>query len=170
MDREKVESSNGPLLVRRGGCAIKKCSRSHRIGADGVVVPATILLYGRMSPPRRGIYNARSIEKFRRGLRKSLTAAEAVLWKNLKGRQLLGKKFRRQASIGRYIVDFYCQESRLVIELDGARHFSITIDDYETVRTQYLEAQGLKVIRFENKELYENFEAVLERIREAVQS
>jgi very-short-patch-repair endonuclease len=122
-----------------------------------------------MCPRRSGTYNTQSKKKFRKELRKSLTAAEAVLWQNLKGSQLLGKKFRRQASIGRYVVDFYCPECGLVIELDGKRHFSITIDEYEAERTKYLEAEGLRVIRFENKELYENLEGVLETIKEALQ-
>jgi very-short-patch-repair endonuclease len=121
-----------------------------------------------MSPPRSGAFDSRSKKEFRRELRNSLTAAEAVLWRSLKGRQLLGKKFRRQVGIGRYIVDFYCPECRLVIELDGAAHFSISIDDYETERTKYLEGQSLKVIRFENKELYDDIEAVLETIKEAL--
>src|SRR5262245_18546861 len=99
-----------------------------------------------MSPPRSGTYNTRSKKKFRKELRNSLTAAEAVLWQNLKGRKLLGKKFRRQASIGPYIVDFHCPECELVIELDGVRHFSITMDDYEAARTKYLEANGLRII------------------------
>src|SRR6266487_5841857 len=113
-----------------------------------------------MSPPKSGIYNTQSKKEFRRDLRNSSTAAEAVLWKSLQRRQLCGKKFRRQASIGRYIVDFYCPESRLVIELDGESHFSMTIDDYEAERTRYLEAQGLKVLRFENKDLSECIEGV----------
>ena len=71
--------------------------------------------------------------------------------------------------MGRYIVDFYCPECGLVIELDGARHFSITIDKYEAERTRYLEAEDLRVIRFENKELYENLEGVLETIKRALQ-
>ena len=121
-----------------------------------------------MSKRRSGTYNTQSQKKFRKELRNSLTAAEAVLWQNLKGSQLLGRKFRRQASIGRYTVDFYCPECGLVIELDGERHFSITIDKYEAERTKYLEAEALRVIRFENKELYENLEGVLETIKEAL--
>ena len=123
-----------------------------------------------MSPPRGGIHNVLSRKKFRKTLHNSLTAAEAVLWKSLQRRQLLGKKFRRQVGFGRYIVDFYCPECRLVIELDGASHFSITIDEYEAERTKFLESLGLKVIRFENKELYEDIEAVLEKVREGLQT
>ena len=99
-----------------------------------------------------------------------MTAAEAVLWQNLKGLQLLGKKFKRQISIGHYIVDFYCPEARLVIELDGDSHFSITIDEYEAQRTKYLEEEGVKIIRFENKDLYDNLEGVLEAIKQALQN
>ena len=121
-----------------------------------------------MPPRRSGIYNTRSNKNFRKQLRNSLTAAEAVLWQNLKGRQLLGKKFRRQVSIGRYIVDFYCPECRLIIELDGERHFSITMDEYEARRTKYLEEEGLRIMRFENKELYDDLEGVLETIKEAL--
>ena len=123
-----------------------------------------------MGQRRSGTYNTRSKKNFRKELRNSLTAAEAVLWQNLKGRQLLGKKFRRQISIGRYIVDFYCPEAGLVIELDGDRYFSITMDEYEARRTKYLEEEGLRIIRFENKELYDNLEGVLETIKEALKT
>jgi very-short-patch-repair endonuclease len=111
------------------------------------------------------VFNTPSKKQFRKILRKSLTAVEAVLWKSLQRRRLLEKKFRRQVSIGRYIVDFYCWECGLVIELDGAAHFSMTRDDYEAKRTKFLEQQGLRIIRFENKELYEDIEAVLETIK-----
>jgi len=88
-----------------------------------------------------------------------------LLWNCLKGRQLLGKKFRRQASVNRYIVDFYCPEVGLIIELDGDAHFSMTRDAYEDERTRFLQAKGLKVLRFENRELFDNLEGVLETIR-----
>ena len=123
-----------------------------------------------MSERRSGTYNTAKQKEFRKKRRNSMTAAECVLWQSLKGRQLLGKKFRRQISIGRYIVDFYCPEARLVIELDGESHFSITMDEYEAARTKYLEQEGLKVIRFENKELYDHFEGVLETIKQALQN
>jgi very-short-patch-repair endonuclease len=135
-----------------------------------VVNPATKLLsMCRMSRRRGGTYNTAKQRAFRKHLRHSMTAAECVLWESLKSSQLLGKKFRRQISIGRYVVDFYCPEARLVIELDGASHFSITRDEYEVGRTRYLEEEGLKVLRFENKELYENLDGVLETIKRALQ-
>jgi len=135
-----------------------------------VVALATIVLYALHESSSKGHLNTRAKKKFRKELRNSSTAAEAVLWNSLKDSQLLGRKFRRQASIGRFIVDFYCPECRLIVELDGARHFSMTIDEYEQERTKYLEAEGLRVIRFENKELYENLDRVLETIKEALKS
>src|SRR4030095_2147677 len=104
----------------------------------------------------------------RRELRNNGTAAEAVLWKYLQRRQLLGKKFRRQHSINRYVVDFFCVECDIAIELDGAPHFLELGREYEAERTRFLEAEGIVILRFENRILYQNIEAVLETIREAV--
>src|SRR5437764_1475231 len=118
-----------------------------------------------MSPPRNGISNIASKRKFRKDLRNSLTPAEASLWKCLSRSQLDGKKFRRQHSVGRYIVDFCCPECRLVIELDGQHHFSPTIEEYEAGRTVFLERLGWRVIRFENQEIFDNLDGVLETIR-----
>jgi very-short-patch-repair endonuclease len=81
----------------------------------------------------------------------------------------LEKKFRRQASINRYIVDFHCPEVGLVIELDGDAHFSMTRDGYEEERTKILQMKGLKVLRFENRELFENLNGVLDTIRRALE-
>ena len=121
-----------------------------------------------MSNHKRGIYNTNASAAHRKELRHSLTPAEAALWKCLQGRKVLGKKFRRQFSISRYIVDFYCPEDRLAIELDGAGHFSITIDEYEEARTKYLQNCGIRVLRFENKVVFENLEAVLDAIKAAL--
>jgi very-short-patch-repair endonuclease len=118
-----------------------------------------------MTDRKRGIYNTDASAAHRRELRKSLTPAEATLWKCLQGSKLQGKKFRRQFSIDRYIVDFYCPECRLAIELDGAGHFSATVDPYEDKRTKYLESCGIRILRFENKVVFENLEAVLEAIK-----
>jgi very-short-patch-repair endonuclease len=112
---------------------------------------------------RWGIRNIRSKKSFRQGLRTYGTAAEAVLWKSLQRRQLLGRKFRRQYSIGRYIVDFYCRECGLIIELDGNPHLSPIVNEDE--RTKYLESLGLKILRIENRALLENLEGVIEAIK-----
>jgi very-short-patch-repair endonuclease len=123
-----------------------------------------------MGDRNRGIYS-RPLQKPRRTeLRHSLTAAEAVLWTKLQNRRILNKKFRRQSGIGPYIVDFYCPECKLVIELDGAHHFGYLTPEYDAHRTRYLEALGLKVIRFENKQVFRGLEYVLQAIEDAILS
>ncbi len=101
-----------------------------------------------------------------RMLRKNLTPQERVLWKFLRNRQLKGLKFKRQVPIGDYIVDFLCEEKKIIIELDGGQHnFEENIlKDYE--RTEYLKAKGYKVYRFWNNELDENLEGVYQKISE----
>jgi very-short-patch-repair endonuclease len=137
--------------------------------ADGVVSSANFLLNRKsMNRPRSSLFNTRSKKQNRRSLRKSSTAAEAVLWTCLQNRKLLGKKFRRQSSVGPYIVDFFCPEKRVVVEWDGARHFGPAAGDYDDRRTSYLEERGIKVVRFENRRLYRDLEGVLEEIRKAL--
>ena len=117
---------------------------------------------------RDRIHNKPAWKERRKHLRNDGTAAEAVLWKALQQRQILGKKFRRQHGIGPYIVDFYCAESRLVLELDGAPHYSPVEDEYEERRTSYLQKLGLRIIRFENREIADNLDGVIESIRQSV--
>src|SRR4249919_1500154 len=106
----------------------------------------------------------------RRELRNAPTPAEVALWKSLQRRQFLGKKFRRQHSIGRYVVDFFCPECNLAIELDGKPHYQILREDYETERTEFLEGLGVHLARFENRLVFENLEGVLEEIRGAIRN
>ena len=86
------------------------------------------------------------------------------MWKYLKGCQLKGRKFRRQHSVGNYILDFYCPSERLAIELDGQVHQHIVAEQVDTERDKALQGLGVKVIRFENKEVFQNIEAVLQEI------
>ena len=123
-----------------------------------------------MSSNKRGLYNTQSRQTLRKQLRRSGTSAEAVLWKRLQRRQIEDKKFRRQVSIGRYIVDFYCPERRLAVELDGEPHFSPTIDEYEAERSRYIESCDITLIRFENCEVHNAIEAVIETIRERLKA
>ena len=90
------------------------------------------------------IHNRNEKKSKRVELRNSRTAAE-TLWKHLQRRQLEGKKFRRQHSIGPYIVDFYCPECRLIVELDGQPHYEFIADVYEAERTKYFSQFGIKV-------------------------
>ena len=105
--------------------------------------------------------------KHRRRLRNNLTPAESTLWLALKNKQLAGRRFKRQVSIGHYIVDFYCPGEKLVIELDGENHFTETGYKHDLRRDKYLSDLGLKVIRFENEVVFHCYEGVLEEIKEA---
>jgi very-short-patch-repair endonuclease len=123
-----------------------------------------------MAKKRHPLLNFPQYKARRRELRNDPTAAEAILWRYLQKRQLLGRKFRRQCSIGRYIVDFFCPECDLAIELDGAPHFGELGEEYEAQRAAFLKEMGFEVIRFENRIVAHNIEAVLETIREAIRS
>lgn len=97
-----------------------------------------------------------------KALRRRMTAAERILWKRLRMRQVKGEHIRRQHPYGMYILDFYCFKSGLVIELDGAIHrFS---KSYDKERTEYLESTGLKVIRFKNEDVETRIDWVMETI------
>lgn len=110
------------------------------------------------------IHNIKHLEPYRKRLRNHSTSAEATLWKHLKGKQQ-GKKFRRQHSVGNYIVDFYCATERVAIELDGERHFTEEGMKYDAKRTEYLNGLNIKVIRFENVRVFEDLDGVLKEIR-----
>ena len=110
------------------------------------------------------IHNYKYLEERRKELRKNLTSAEATLWKQLQKSQLNGRKFRRQHSIENFIVDFYCPKEKLIVELDGAYHLGFAQQNYDLERTKRLETLGFKLIRFENKLVFENLPYVLEEI------
>jgi len=110
------------------------------------------------------IHNRKYLKERRKKLRKSLTPAEATLWKCLQTKQLKGRKFSRQHSIENYIVDFYCASERLIVELDGAIHLDFGQQNYDYERTKNLETLGFTIVRFENKLVFENIEGVLEEI------
>jgi len=103
--------------------------------------------------------------RFARLNRKAPTLAESILWHHLKNRRLMGSKFRRQHPIACYIVDFYCHESSLVVEIDGNYHFSKEQIQYDSRRTHELGALNIKVIRFKNEDVIENTDFVLGEIR-----
>jgi very-short-patch-repair endonuclease len=106
--------------------------------------------------------------QFARSLRKDQTDAEARLWSLLRDRRLAGKKFRRQHAIPPYVVDFYCHEARLVIEVDGGQHAEARRRD--EARTAFLEGKGLRVIRFWNNDVLQSTETVLEVVWRELQS
>lgn len=106
-----------------------------------------------------------SISRARR-LRRDQTDAEALLWSRLRDRRLDGWKFRRQAPVDRYIVDFLCVDAKLVIELDGGQHTATT----DEARTRVIEACGYLVIRFWNNDVLTNMDGVLLTIVDAMRA
>jgi very-short-patch-repair endonuclease len=110
------------------------------------------------------VKNVSYLKGKRLDLRNNLTPAEAALWNALKNSQFKNRKFRRQHSIGKYIVDFYCPAEKLIIELDGAIHNETGQAIYDFERDKYLESLGNKVLRFENKLVFQNLEEVLEQV------
>ena len=105
------------------------------------------------------------MEPFRRKLRKQMTAAEVVLWLMIKNKQLNGQRFLRQYSIGHYVVDFYCPKYKLAIELDGEGHFTDEGESYDAKRTEYLNSLGVRVLRFENFEVFQYSMRTLDEIK-----
>ena len=118
-------------------------------------------------PQINHVHNLGYQKPIRRALRGNLTQAEALLWKALQRSQLAGRKFRRQHGIGPYIVDFYCPAERLVVELDGAQHFTASGESQDAERDAYLTALGYRVLRFENKLVLNHLESVLAAIEAA---
>jgi very-short-patch-repair endonuclease len=106
--------------------------------------------------PQAKIHTRLHLQTFRSALRKSLTPAEATLWNALKNKQLAGRKFRRQHSIDNFIVDFYCAEEKLVIELDGQIHFNDLASQNDAKRDEHLSGLGMTVLRFENRQVFDD--------------
>jgi len=119
---------------------------------------------------KQKVHTKKELQVYRKQLRKTLTPAEAFLWKHIKSRQLNNKRFTKQHSIGSYIVDFYCASEKLIIELDGQVHFTPNALEYDRKRTTFLEGKGFKVIRFENKMVFDHLPSVLQEIKETFNS
>lgn len=115
-----------------------------------------------------GYLHNQSIQKqTRRVLRQDQTSAEQYLWNALRNKQL-GVRFRRQHSVGLYILDFYCPTYHLAIEVDGSVHDSDTAKKHDEVRTDFLNKMSIQVMRFSNEDIYQRLEWVLETIRKQV--
>jgi len=106
------------------------------------------------------------IKTLARNLRKNMTDAERMLWRYIRNKQLNGLKFRRQQPIGKYIVDFVCFEKKVIIEVDGGQHAINKTED--TVRDNWLNEQGFKVLRFWNNDILTNCSAIIEEILEVL--
>ncbi len=97
-------------------------------------------------------------------LRNNMTDAERMLWSKIRRKQLKGYQFYRQKIIGNYIADFYCPELKLVIEVDGGQHYSAEGMENDSIRDAYMTGAGITVIRFSDRDVLKNYEAVLEEI------
>jgi very-short-patch-repair endonuclease len=104
----------------------------------------------------------------RRDLRRHATDAEAALWSELRDRRLAGFKFRRQHPCGPYILDFYCAEAALAIELDGGQHYEEAVAAYDEERTAFVRWRGIEVLRFPNDVIFTERLGVLEAIAAAL--
>jgi adenine-specific DNA-methyltransferase len=102
------------------------------------------------------------IRAYAREMRGKMTDAEALLWKLLRDRRIAGAKFRRQHPVGRYILDFYCDEQKLGIELDGGQHGETV--EYDEKRSEWLRMEGIRILRFWNNQMLAETEAVMESI------
>ena len=104
-----------------------------------------------------------------RALRKSMTDAEHLMWYCLRQKQLGGFRFRRQHPFERFVLDFYCCEAKLAVELDGGQHNEPDARFRDAERTAFLKQHGIQVIRFWNNEVLQNLEGVLLTVYEALQ-
>lgn len=147
-ESEKLHHENSPPLKggesaqRRGGYKVSKTKIS-----------------------KEKINNLPYPKTFRKELRNNLTPAEARFWKVIQNKNLDGRKFRRQHSVGNYILDFYCPSEKLAIELDGEVHFGDVAREYDYERQLFLEIYAIKILRFENKFVFQELEWVLEVIK-----
>ena len=116
------------------------------------------------------IFNGKFHKRLRQYLRNNATKAERILWLNLKGKQLCRYKFRRQQGVGPFVVDFYCPECKLAIELDGPIHETSEAKEYDRRRQEYIQQYGIRFLRFTNDDVYNNIDEVLNTIAEAARS
>ena len=111
-------------------------------------------------------YNPK-LTQIARNLRNNSTLSEVLLWQQLKGKQMMGYDFHRQKPIDQFIVDFYCSELMLAIEIDGQSHDYRVAYDYE--RQAYLESLGVKFLRFDDVDVKQNLDGVVLVIRDWIE-
>ena len=164
---------NSPSKIRGGGAIApgalivpdSKDASSVAVSSCDINSPA---LTGTPSYPRGGVsrdtqhvMNTPEMKLFRRELRTHGTAAEGALWNILKRKQIAGLQFRRQYSVGTYILDFYCPALKLAIELDGDYHYHMDMPDRDWAREQeLLNKHGIKTLRFENNIVFHDPETI----------
>ena len=112
--------------------------------------------------------NKKECLEIRRTLRHNLTPAEAALWVNLKRNNIYNLRWRRQFSVGKYILDFYCPAAKLAIELDGSAHYTMEGDRYDNDRGIFISNKGIKILRYENCEIWNSLDKVIEDIKREI--
>lgn len=110
------------------------------------------------------INNKIELKQTRRKLRNNQTKPEQIFWNKVRNKQLLWLKFRRQHSIWRYVLDFYCPELKLCVEIDWDNHFQDNQLKYDKLRTEFLDSSWIKVVRFTNIDIIENIDWVIENL------
>jgi very-short-patch-repair endonuclease len=110
-------------------------------------------------------YNTK-LKRYSQELRKNMTDAERLLWSKLRKKQLKGCQFYRQRIIGNYIVDFYCSEAKLIVEVDGGQHYDSEGRKKDELRENYMKNLGLEILRVSDCEVFKNIDGVVERIFE----
>ncbi|MDD3436235.1 MAG: UvrD-helicase domain-containing protein [Candidatus Gastranaerophilales bacterium] len=103
-----------------------------------------------------------------KNLRKNTTEPEQIMWFLLRNRNFCDLKFRRQAPLGKYIVDFICLEKKIIVELDGSGHLQEDKIKHDKVRQDFIEGEGYKILRFYNSDVFNNIEGVLEKIYQTI--
>jgi len=110
------------------------------------------------------VYNRKVQKKLRQRLRNEAPKAERLLWWRFRGKQVDGLKFRRQYGVGNYVIDLYCPEAKLAVEVDGESHFDPVAEANDARRQEFIESFGIHVLRFTNPEVYEQLDAVVDEI------
>ena len=107
------------------------------------------------------IFNRKEEKIKRRVLRNNMSEAEKLLWMRLRRRQIKNKRFLRQYSVGKYVIDFYCPELKLAIEVDGSTHTTEDEIQYDKSRQDEIENLGIKFLRFTNEDVFERSDKVI---------
>ncbi len=116
------------------------------------------------------IHNKREMLERRKKLRNNATQEEKLLWKYLRKSYVADAKFRRQHSVGYYVLDFYCPEVRLAVELDGGGHYTEEVMEYDKTRDEYLKALNIKTIRFNNRDVKNNMTGILDLLGDEIEN
>jgi very-short-patch-repair endonuclease len=116
------------------------------------------------------VFNKKKGQKKRRYFRKNMPKSEVLLWTKLKNRQMHGERFLRQYGVDQYVLDFYCPRLKLAIEVDGDSHFIHGAEEQDKVRREYIEAFGIRFLRFTNPDVCDNLDGVCQIIYDEIEA